>query len=216
MYHTTGFSRDAIIDLCAMVSATEPEPGINHWPPILGLFKSVTVTLTYLRRNHVQAELAEYFRVSQSTISRAIAGLTPVVARMLADQVPVAEDLDHGAQYIIDGTLLPCWSWHAHPELYSGKHKTTGMNIQVVCDLYGTLQWVSDPVNGNRHDSAALEISGRAGRTRPRRLDRRQGLHRKRNADAHQETTVPRPSRLGKGIQQAGQQDPLPNRAGHR
>jgi hypothetical protein len=160
MYHTTGFSRDAIIDLCAMVSATEPEPGINHWPPILGLFKSVTVTLTYLRRNHVQAELAEYFRVSQSTISRAIAGLTPIVARMLADQVPVAEDLDHGAQYIIDGTLLPCWSWHAHPELYSGKHKTTGMNIQVVCDLYGTLQWVSDPVNGNRHDSAALEISG--------------------------------------------------------
>ena len=41
MYHTTGFSRDAIIDLCAMVSATEPEPGINHWPPILGLFKCV-------------------------------------------------------------------------------------------------------------------------------------------------------------------------------
>jgi DDE superfamily endonuclease/Helix-turn-helix of DDE superfamily endonuclease len=160
MYHTTGFSKDEIIDLCAMVSATEPESGINHWPPILGLFKSVAVTLTYLRRNHVQAEIAEYFGVSQSTISRAITGLTPIVARMLADQVPVAEDLDHGAQYIIDGTLLPCWSWHAHPELYAGKHKTTGINVQVACDLYGTLQWVSDPVNGNRHDSAALEISG--------------------------------------------------------
>ena len=90
MYHTTGFSKDEIIDLCAMVSATEPEPGINHWPPILGLFKSVAVTLTYLRRNHVQAEIAEYFGVSQSTISRAITGLTPIVARMLADQVPVA------------------------------------------------------------------------------------------------------------------------------
>jgi DDE superfamily endonuclease len=79
---------------------------------------------------------------------------------MLAGYVPVAEDLEHGTQYIIDGTLLPCWSWRDHPELYSGKHKTTGLNIQVACDLYGRLAWVSDPVNGNRHDSAALEISG--------------------------------------------------------
>ncbi|HVB41792.1 MAG TPA: transposase family protein [Streptosporangiaceae bacterium] len=34
------------------------------------------------------------------------------------------------------------------------------MNVQVACDLYGRLRWVSDPVTGNRHDSAALEISG--------------------------------------------------------
>lgn len=31
------------------------------WPPILGLFKSVVVTLTYLRRNRVQAEIGEAF-----------------------------------------------------------------------------------------------------------------------------------------------------------
>ena len=160
MYHTTGFTRDEITDLCAMIIATELEPGINHWPPVLGLFKSVMVALTYMRRNHVQAELAEYFGVSQPTISRAITGLTPIVARMLAGYVPVAEDLDRGTQYIIDGTLLPCWSWRDHPELYSGKHKTTGLNAQVACDLYGRLKWVSDPVGGNRHDSAALEISG--------------------------------------------------------
>lgn len=160
MYHTTGFTEDEIVDLCAMVAATELKPGINHWPPILGLFRSVAVTLTYLRRNHVQAELAEYFGVSQPTISRAITGLTPIIARLLAEYVPVAEDLDPGEQYIVDGTLLPCWSWRASPELYSGKHKTTGMNVQVACDLYGRLRWVSDPVTGNRHDSAALEISG--------------------------------------------------------
>lgn len=160
MYHTTGFTKDEIVDLCAMVSAAELKPGINHWPPVLGLFKAVVVALTYMRRNHVQAELAEYFGVSQPTISRAITGLTPIIARMLAEYVPVAEDLDRGTQYIVDGTLLPCWSWHANPELYSGKHKTTGMNVQVVSDLCGRLRWVSDPVTGNRHDSAALEISG--------------------------------------------------------
>ena len=67
MYHTTGFTKGEIIDLCAMVSTTQLESGINHWPPILGLFKSVVVALTYMRRNHAQAELAEYYGVSQPT-----------------------------------------------------------------------------------------------------------------------------------------------------
>ena len=44
-------------------------------PAVLGLFKSVAVTLTYLRSNHLQLELAEVFGVSQSTISRAIAAI---------------------------------------------------------------------------------------------------------------------------------------------
>jgi hypothetical protein len=73
MYHTTGFTKDEIIDLCVMVRSAELEPGINHWPPILGLFKSVAVALTYMRRNRVQAELAETYGVSQPTISRAVA-----------------------------------------------------------------------------------------------------------------------------------------------
>ena len=63
-------------------------------------------------------------------------------------------------QYIVDETLLPCWSWASHPELYSGKHKTTGMNVQVACTLSGNLAWISDPINGNRHDSYCLNESG--------------------------------------------------------
>ncbi len=51
--------------------------------------------------------------------------------------MPTAEDLDPRKQYIVDGTLLPCWSWVGHRELYSGKRKTTGMNVQVVCTLDG-------------------------------------------------------------------------------
>ena len=30
MYHATGFSKDEIIDLCAMVRATDLEPGTNN------------------------------------------------------------------------------------------------------------------------------------------------------------------------------------------
>ena len=54
MYNTTGFTRDEIIELCAMINAAELEPGTKLWPPILGLFRSVVVALTYMRRNRVQ------------------------------------------------------------------------------------------------------------------------------------------------------------------
>jgi hypothetical protein len=87
--------------------------------------------LTYMRSYHAQAELAEYFGVSQPTISRAVTGITPMLRRLLGGWVPVAEDLDRGAQYIIDGTLLPCWLWRDHPELYSGKHKTTSLPLEI-------------------------------------------------------------------------------------
>jgi hypothetical protein len=160
MYHTTGLTRDGIVDLCAMVRSVEPRPGVKQWPPILGLFKSVVATLTYLRRNRVQAELAETFGVSQPTISRAITALTPLLGEVLTDCVPTADELGRHTQYVVDGTLLPCWSWASCPELYSGKHKTTGMNVQVACTLTGSLAWISDPVDGSRHDSHCLAESG--------------------------------------------------------
>jgi len=160
MYHTTGFAKADIIDLCVLVNAQAEATGRATWPATLGLFKSVAIALTYVRRNHVQAELAEYWGVSQSTISRAVTRVTPLIAEALRSWVPTAEDLSPQEQYIVDGTLLTCWSWTGHTELYSGKHHTTGMNIQVVCDLTGTMRWVSDPVDGSRHDTAALEISG--------------------------------------------------------
>lgn len=60
----------------------------------------------------------------------------------------------------MDGTLLPCWSWSSHPGLHSGKHHTTGFNVQVACTHTGRLAWVSDPVPGSRHDTYALRTSG--------------------------------------------------------
>ena len=160
MYHTTGFSRDEVIDLCVLINSAERGTDFLRWPPILGLFKSVAVALTYMRHNRTQAEIGESFGVSQPTISRAIKAITPLIAEDLAEYVSTAEELGTGAQYIVDGTLLPCWSWAAHPELYSGKHKTTGMKVQVACTFYGKLAWISDPVNGSRHDNYGLGESG--------------------------------------------------------
>ena len=163
MYYTTGFSRCEIQDLCVLIEEIQssiPEADRRDWPPILALGNSVVITLTYLRRNRVQWELAETYGVSQATVSRAITSITPLLARALARYVPTAEELRSDRQYIVDGTLLPCWSWASEPGLYSGKHKTTGMNVQVVCTLEGELAWISDPVAGARHDVYCLDQSG--------------------------------------------------------
>lgn len=161
MYHTTGLRRDQIVELTGQVEHFADEAGeAIGCPPSLGLFQGVCVALTYLRRNRTEGELAEQYETSQSTISRAITAVTPWLDRALASHVPVAEELSSDEQYIVDGTLCPCWSWSDRPELFSGKRRTTGVNLQVVCDLSGHLRWVSDPVDGCRHDSAALDESG--------------------------------------------------------
>ena len=160
MYHTTGFSRDEISDLCVLIWQAAVETGNAAWPPSLGLYKSVVATLSYLRRNRVQAEIAESFCVSQPTISRAISAISPLLEKALACRVPTADELDQKSQLIVDGTLLPCWSWESAPGLYSGKHKTTGMNVQVACTLEGEITWISDPVEGSRHDMHCIGESG--------------------------------------------------------
>jgi DDE superfamily endonuclease len=159
MYHTTGLTKAEITELCALIEEHELAPGMRSWPPILGLRGALTVTLTYLRRNRVQAEIAEDYGVSQPTISRAISAITPLLVTVLADFVPTADDLDPGWYYIVDGTLLPCWSWASRKDLYSGKHKKTGMNVLVACTLEGQLSWISDPVPGSRHDSYIVKDS---------------------------------------------------------
>ena len=101
------------MDLCARaqtVNDASRDDKKTTWPPILGLFKSVVVTLTYLRRNRVQAEIGEAFNVSQSTISRAIQAVTLLLGDVLARYVPTADELDEQTQCLVDGMLLPCWS----------------------------------------------------------------------------------------------------------
>lgn len=159
MYHTTGFSRDEIVDLCIIINSAERDPRISKWPPRLGLFRSVVATLIYMRRNRTQADIGESLGVSQPTISRAVSAVAPLLAKALSGFVPTAEELGDGRQYIVDGTLLPCWTWRAHPELKSGKHKASGFKVILACTLAGRLSWISGPVTGNHHGMYCLKES---------------------------------------------------------
>src|SRR5260370_11818327 len=88
---------------------------MRRWPPIPGLRNALTATLTYMRRNRVQVEIAENYGVSQPTISHAISAITRLLVQALLDYVPTAHELDAGTCYIVHGTLLATTSPATHP-----------------------------------------------------------------------------------------------------
>ena len=92
----------------------------------------------------IQVVIGEQLGASQPTILRAIGALTDVIARALKDVLLTAEEVSEGCDYVVDGTLFPCWSWRNHRELWSGKHGTTGMNVQILVLPSGRLVWASD------------------------------------------------------------------------
>ncbi|SYZ34627.1 transposase family protein [Propionibacterium australiense] len=146
MYHTTGLPAAAITVLYQTLVHNYPRtPQATGRPPALSQAEEIRATLAYLRRNRAQSELAESFGVSQASICRAIARWTPRIVEVLAELVPTADDLDQTQTLIVDGTLVPCWDWNHQPGLYSGKHHTTGLNLQIACTLTGRLVWVLRP-----------------------------------------------------------------------
>ena len=157
MKNSTGLDRVVFQELIDIITDSPADVKI---PPILGILLALKATLKYLRRNRTQAGIADDYGVSQPTISRAITALTPAIAAALEHLVPTADDVPPGDTYLIDGTLLPCWSWADRPDLHSGKHHTTGVNVQVASDLQGTILWVSDPLPGRTHDVTALDAHG--------------------------------------------------------
>ncbi len=164
MYHTTGLTREQVEDVAADVAARHPGLAITARSrggnQALTFFRRVHLAICYLRLNTCQAALGDFFATSQSTVSRVVDTFTAAIVDALGHLVPTGDDLDPAEQLIVDGTLLPCWSWRDHHELYSGKHRTTGHNVQVAVRANGTLMWVSDPLPGSTHDSRALRESG--------------------------------------------------------
>ncbi|PPF25285.1 transposase family protein [Rathayibacter rathayi] len=131
-------------------------------PRRFSLEEALRVTLLYYRQNVTEQSIADMVGVSQSTVSRTIASVEAMLNVVIDDEQPDVEAALRGTTAVIDGTLLPCWSWSEAPELYSGKHMTTGHNCQVLADLSGRLIHISDPIAGNHHDAHAFRETGLA------------------------------------------------------
>lgn len=128
-------------------------------PKELTLREAIIATSGYLRHNIVEEVWAEIFDVDQSTISRHITTLTPLIERATAEFRPSAEDAAEATRdaiALVDGTLWPCWSWAGERELWAGKYKTTGHGSLIITNLTGRVTFVSEPVPGKEHDMAKL------------------------------------------------------------
>ena len=160
MYATTGLTKvqtalliEILIDAINTNKTTPP----RH--DTLTIFNQIVVTLTYLRRNRTQEDIAATHGVSQPTASRVVTEWTRIIGIALQDWIPTADDLPEGTSWLVDGTLVPCWSWADHPEDWPGKHKTTGRNLIVVTDFTGRIAWISDAYPGSTHDLTAIRDS---------------------------------------------------------
>jgi DDE superfamily endonuclease/Helix-turn-helix of DDE superfamily endonuclease len=124
--------------------------------------EALVVTCGYLRQHIIEDVWADIFDVDQSTISRLITFLTPLVEQATTEFRPTPEEAAEaitGAIALVDGTLWPCWSWHGESKLWSGKYKTTGHGSLIIANLHGHVTFVSEPVTGNQHDMKKLKGS---------------------------------------------------------
>lgn len=155
---TTGLSPGQFVELLELIEEEiEPWNSLVGRPRALSLPKALKATVMYAKNNVTQEVIAELLEVSQPTVSRVIASLETPIAAVLEDWVPDPTQELTGRVVLIDGTLTPCWSWADVDDLYSGKHKTTGHNHQVLVCSTGRLLHISDPLPGARHDARAVD-----------------------------------------------------------
>jgi hypothetical protein len=131
-------------------------------PRELTLREALIVSCGYTRNNITEEIWAEIFDVHQTTVSRYITELTPLIDQATEEFRPTAEEAAEATRdaiALVDGTLWPCWSWESESKLWSGKYKTTGHGSLIVANIQGGITFVSDPVTGNQHDMAKLKGS---------------------------------------------------------
>ena len=129
-------------------------------PRQLSLREALIVTCGYLRQNIIEDVWADIFNIAQSTVSRYITFLTPLVEQATQQDRPTEDDAAEATRdaiALVDGTLWPCWSWDGHHDLWAGKYKTTGHGSLIITDVTGRITFVSEPVPGNQHDMTKLK-----------------------------------------------------------
>jgi len=157
---TTGLTSEQFEELVARVAERVEWDCGRGRPKGLTLRQAVKAVVMYFRTNITEELIAELLFVDQSTISRVISDLEGVIAEALDEFVPNLAEETNGRVGVVDGSLCPCWSWADAPELYSGKHKTTGHAHQLVAGLSGDLMHISDPLPGKVHDAKGIRDAG--------------------------------------------------------
>lgn len=162
----TGLRGDQVDELVGVVfdllgGVWQPVRGRRR---VLGLYRAVVMTLFLMRRNESQAVTGELFGCSQSTVSRVVRRLRPLLRQATAEFAGHVRQQAKRSAVLVDGFLAPTGNRAGVSGLFSGKRHLCGYNVQAVSDLAGRLVDTGLPVPGARHDSKALTESGIADR----------------------------------------------------
>ncbi|RSM38999.1 hypothetical protein DMB66_58560 [Actinoplanes sp. ATCC 53533] len=166
----TGLRPDQLTGLILTVSTL-----VGDWRPkkgrckVLDLHRAVVLTLFLLRDDNVQDVAGELFGCAQSTVSRVARGAGPRLrSRHRRCCGPgwvrcclTASSRRPGARRL---GSAPTGERADRTDLFSGKHRLSGMNVQAIADLDGRLVDTGTPIGGSRHDSVAFAASGLAER----------------------------------------------------
>lgn len=129
-------------------------------PKLLSLAEAVRMTLVRLRRNVTFAELGADFGVSAATAWGYYQQVLGVLAAGLAVSVEELAESVAGKICLVDGTLVAVFNWRHRTDLFSGKHRRYGMNVQVVADIHGRILGVSRGFPGSWHDMRCFAQAG--------------------------------------------------------
>jgi hypothetical protein len=162
---TTGLTTQQILELEDRVRQVLSGRGFDEQQFVLDIHSQLELTLMVLRQNVSQTTAADFFDVSQPTVSRVLARMVPVLETVCAFNELTLTDAGAGRVLIVDGTFIrtgnrPGEGKDVERGNYSGKHHVQCVNVQVACATDGILLAVSGPVPGSRHDSAALTLTG--------------------------------------------------------
>jgi hypothetical protein len=158
VYRLPGLSIRATEVVVRLAEETFPDwhPRVGR-PPALELVAALRLCLCWLRRNMTFQELGDDFEIGTSTAWSYAHGMAEFFAEALGCS---AEDLAEqvaGKVCLVDGTLVPTFTWRHRTDLYSGQHREHGMNVQVLVDVHGRLVATSTAYPGSRHDRWCFE-----------------------------------------------------------
>jgi hypothetical protein len=159
---TTGLDHDQIQELVSRIhEVLAPSDRRTGRPPALGLYRQVLLTLVLLRQNLAQTVAADWFGVSQPTVSRIFRRIAPLIGQVLCPHIPPLPEALSGRVVLADGALIPTDDHASHRKAnFNAKHRQSGVTVQVLATLDGTLLHVSDPVEGRTHDKTAYTLTG--------------------------------------------------------
>lgn len=152
--------------------------GRRHDVPFAG---RLLTTLVYLRWNVTFRMLAATLGSNKDTLQRAVAEITPLLARhgiTAPDGVRVGDDAALEAQLrvlsvseraaLVDGSFVPVprpskGGWEAQRAQYSPHRHRHVNTFQTITDDLGGLLWIGDAQPGATHDLTAIATSPAAG-----------------------------------------------------